>query len=459
MIRQSLRRLHGSAVIAKDLRGQRSIPFLQRERLEALRDRRIRHIISYAARSVPYYRELFAREGIDPSRIKGATDLDRLPLLDKKLVRAQPHLFIAETREAQDALTFHSSGTTGTPTEVCHDQRSLLANIAFGEREREPVIRGCSSFRPKELYVGYDSSTFKKVVAFYEQSVLFPVRPQRKFVSLLEPIERIAAVANEERPDILVGYGGWIDLFFKTVLARNIHLHLPKMIMYIGEALPPGGREFIEKNFCIPVMSRYNSVEAFKIGFFCEQRTGFHLHEDICHVRMVGPDGLTVEAGKQGELVISNLVNHASVLLNYPTGDVASISQNNCPCGRTFRLLSELEGRVEDILPLADGRFIHPRAIWHVLKHNKDILQYQLTQWELQRFELKLVASDRPAFERAITHALPELQRLLGTDALVEASHLTEFERTTGWKFRAVVSLCERRNHNRLLPEHEDCLN
>jgi len=447
MITQTLKKLYGSVVIAANLKGQRSIPFLPREKISEMRDRRIRRIVTYAAKTVPYYRDLFAREGIDPCQIKGATDLDLLPILDKELVRAQPRLFIAEAPPARSALSFYSSGSTGVPIEIHHDQQSLLANIAFGERERNAVIRICNgSFRPKELYVGYETSTFKKVVAFYEDNVFLPVRPQRRFVSLLEPIEKIAAIANSESPDIIVGYGGWVDLFFKTVATHGIDLHMPKMIMYIGEALPHGGRAFIEENFGIPVLSRYNSVEAFKIGFFCEQRTGFHLHEDLCHVRIVGPNGQTVPPGERGQVVISNLINRASVLLNYPIGDVASMSQNGCPCGRTFRLLSELEGRVEDILPLADGSFLHPRAIWQVFKNYRDILQYQLTQHEPQRFELKLVTSDEPAFQRALGHVLPELERLLGPGALIEASRQTKSMRNSGGKFRTVVSLCKRPN-------------
>lgn len=447
MITQTFKKLYGSAVIAANLKGQRSIPFLPREKLEAMRDQRIRHIVTYAAKTVPYYLDLFARKGIDPRQIKGATDLDLLPILDKELVRAQPRLFIAEAPPARSALSFYSSGSTGTPMEIHHDQQSLLANIAFGERERSAVIRICDgSFRPKELYVGYETSTFKKVVAFYEGSVFLPLRPQRRFVSLLEPIEKIAAIANAERPDILVGYGGWVDLFFKTVAARGIELHMPKMIMYMGEALPHGGRAFIEENFGIPVLSRYNSVEAFKIGFFCEQRTGFHLHEDLCHVRIVGSNGQTVPPGEQGQVVISNLINRASVLLNYPIGDVASLSQNGCSCGRTFQLLSELEGRVEDILPLADGTFLHPRAIWQVFKNYRDILQYQLTQHEPQRFELKLVTTDEPAFQRVLGHVLPELERLLGPGAFIEASRQTESMRNSGGKFRAVASLCKQPN-------------
>jgi len=37
------------------------------------------------------------------------------------------------------------------------------------------------------------------------------------------------------------------------------------------------GKAFIEREFSVPVLSMYNAVEAFKIGFFCEARHGFHL--------------------------------------------------------------------------------------------------------------------------------------------------------------------------------------
>src|SRR5262245_36559979 len=101
---------------------------------------------------------------------------------------------------------------------------------------------------------------------------------------------------------------------------------------------------------------------------------------------------------------------------------MATLSPMSCSCGRTFRLLSELEGRVEDILPLPGGRFVHPRAVWQVLKDARDILQYQLVQHQPQRFELSLVTADEPAFQRALEHTLPALERLLGPGALIEAN-------------------------------------
>lgn len=439
----SWKKLYGTAIVGANLIGQRRLPFQPRERTEAVRDRRIRRMVRYAARTVPYYRDWFAREGLNPGMINGAADLDRLPILDKELVRTQPRQFMAEGWASRNALSFVTSGTTGVPVEIFHDRRSLLANIAFGEREREPLIEICgSSFRPKELYVGYETSTFKTVTAFYEGSVQLPVRPRRRFVSLAEPIERVAALVNEERPDILVGYGGWIDLFFRTVSARAIDLCLPKMVMYMGEALPYGARDYIEGDLGIPVLSRYNAVEAFKIGFYCRERLGFHIHEDLCHVRIVDPEGKNVAAGEPGEVVISNLVNRASVLLNYPMGDMAAISPEPCTCRRTFRLLSELEGRTEDILSLADGRFVHPREIWQVFKHEREVLQYQLTQLEAKKFQLQIVILNELAFPLVEQRILPSLHDLLGADTRIDSRWRPDIIRSSGQKFRAVRNKC-----------------
>lgn len=442
-----IHKLYGSAIIAAHVKGQRLFPFRSRDELDSIRDQRIRRMVMHAAKDVPYYRDLFKQQGIDPKQIRNAEGLDRLPILEKETVRSKPQMFIAEGSASRGAISFQTSGSSGTPMQVFHDRYSLLTNIAFGERERASIIKLCGGlFRPKEVYVGYDTSTFKNVITFYEQNVLFPVRPRRRIVSLLEPVDQIASIVNSERPDILTGYGGWIDLFFKTVAALNIDLHRPKMALYMGEALPHGARSFIENEFGIPVMSRYNAVEAFKIGFFCEERKGFHLHEDLTHVRIVRPDGKTAAPGEQGAVTLSNLVNKASVLLNYRIGDVASMRSGSCPCGRNFQLLSELEGRVEDILLLADGRHVHPRAVWQIFKDNVDVLQYQLTQQELQRFELHLVTNDMSSFQRAVQNVTAPLKQLLGPETSIEMTHRSNFPRDTGAKFRAVVAM--KNNHS-----------
>lgn len=438
-----LHRLYGSAVIAAHLPGQAQFPFSSRKRIEALRDRRIRRMVAYAAAHTPYYRTLFAREGIDPRVIRTAADLDRLPLTEKQTVRSQPDLFLADTAQGRAALSFLTSGSTGQPTRVHHDRHSLLCNIAWGERERDPQIKAAGSFRPTEVYIGNETAVIRDVTAFYNANTLMP-RPRRRFVSVLTPIEEVAALVNDRKPDLLVGYGGWIDQFFKTVAARGLEIHRPKMALYMAEALPHGGREFIEEAFGVPVLSRYSAAEAFKIGYVCECRSGFHLHEDLTHLRIVRPDGTSADPGESGEIVISNLVNRGSVLLNYRIGDVGSIDPSPCACGRTLKRLSELEGRVEDIVTLPDGGFVHPRAFWEVFKHDPRILQYQIVQTELRRFELELTTIDDAAFAEAYAAVKPRLSRILGEDAVIEASRRGEYDRSEGKKFRAVSSRVKR---------------
>jgi len=435
-----VRRLWGNAIVAAHLRGQTRVPFLPRPKLDALRDARVRKIVTHAARTVPHYRELFAREGIDARDIRSAADLERLPLLDPDAVRREPARFLSTSRRARGAPAFLTSGSTGRPLEVYHDRQSLLANIAFGERERAPMIALCGGgFRPNELYIGYDTSNFRKVLAFYAANTRMPVKPRRTTVSMMAPFDDIVAAINEVKPDLLTAYGGFLDVLYRTLIARGDVIHRPKVVMFMGEALPADRRAWIEHELGARVLSRYCATEAFKIGYFCEERTGFHVHEDLCHVRLRPTAG----AERAGEIVISNLVNYATVLLNYPMGDVATLSDEPCPCGRTFRVLSEVHGRVEDVLRLPNGVALHPRAVWHALKDDRSMLQYQLVQHEPRRFELRLATLDAAAFPAARESAERALRPLLGPEAVIETvwrEDLGRSERERTGKFRAVES-------------------
>lgn len=436
-----VRRLWNSFLVMQALWGQRRLPFLPREQIAAERDRRVRNLVRFAARHVPFYRQWFADNRIEPCAIRGAGDLECLPLLHKSEVQAAPERFRAEC--VRDAILFHTSGSTGRPLQVWHDRRSLLANIAYGERERAPLLRLCgSAFRPRELHVTSETSTLNKVTAFYAQNLWRPVSPLRLTVSVRRPLEDIVETVNRYQPDLLVGYGAWVSWFFRTVAARRVPIHLPKAAVYVSESLPPWEREWIEQEFGIPVLSRYNAVECLKIGYFCELRRGFHIHEDLCYVRICDEAGRTLSDGERGQIVISNLVNHGTVLLNYCLGDTGSFSPEPCPCGRTFRLLNELVGRVHDFLVLPDGRLLYPFEVTQVIKVDHDVLQYQLVQHQLQQFTLTLVTADEAAFERAKTRLLPRLRALLGAESRIDVQQRRDFFGEPAGKFRVVLSHC-----------------
>jgi phenylacetate-CoA ligase len=443
MISTLYNKLYGNSVVVANLRGQHRIPYLPEEQLAALRDARLRAIVRYASKTVPYYRDFFQREGIDPRTIQTVADLERLPLLEKDAVQKDPHLFVSTSRRGKNAISFTTSGTTGTPLKVYHDPHSILANIAFGERERKvrSEVFG-KDFRFRTLSINYPGSIVDKVRDFCHQKTFIPIRPERHTLSVLEPVEHVIKEINRYRPDVVISYGSYLETLFRILTIRGTKMYLPRVIVYGGDGMSGEGRELIETKFGILVHSTYQAVESFKIGFFCEERRGFHLHSDLCHVKIIGPDGAKLAVGEKGEVVISNFVNRGTVLLNYRLGDIATVLSERCSCGRTLPLLSELEGRAEDIIYLADGGFVHPRAVWGALKKKPEVLQYQLIQHETEKFELRLVTEDKNSYKRVITDISTSLQRLLGASAKIDHGYYEELEREAGGKFRAVISLC-----------------
>ena len=156
---------------------------------------------------------------------------------------------------------------------------------------------------------------------------------------------------------------------------------------------------------------------------------------------MVDEAGDDLPPGERGEIVISNLVNRGTVLLNYRLGDLGALSGEPCRCGRTFPVLAELSGRTADYLLLPDGRRLHSYAVWPILSHEPAFLQYQLIQRRLEEFTLRIAPRPRSDVRTVVAGVIPRLRRLLG-DVRIEVEFDEPPLAGSGEKRRAVVSLC-----------------
>jgi phenylacetate-CoA ligase len=94
-------KIYGKVVVATQLRRQRDVPFLPKEKIEELRDKRLQEIVRYAAGTVPYYRALFQNLKLDPREIETAEDLDKLPMLDKDRFEKIRHNLFQQAVEAR----------------------------------------------------------------------------------------------------------------------------------------------------------------------------------------------------------------------------------------------------------------------------------------------------------------------------------------------------------------------
>jgi phenylacetate-CoA ligase len=433
------RRVEGTLTILRHLAGQRRAHFRTRRRLEAARDRRVRAIVDHAARHAPYYRELFGSSGIDPGQIRAAEDLARLPLLTKDRVQNAGEDLRAET--PAEVVEFRTTGSTAMPLTVYHDRASLLANIAYSERERaiEAEIVG-RRYRYRVLDVRALGGTSGRAHAFYEQTSFRPLRPERHTLGVETPLEQVLEAMERLRPDVIRSYGGYLELLFRFAEAAGGLRHRPRAVLYSGDTMSSAGRALIEEELGIRVLSAYNAVEAFKIAFTCGSRGGFHLHEDLCHIRLVGAGGEPVPDGERGEVVLSNLVNRGTVLLNYRLGDVARIENGRCDCGRTSRRLVDLDGRVDEILDLGGNVFVYPTQVWQAFRSRPEILRYQLVQRASRAFELKVVWAEPEAGARAAEEVAAKLRTILHRSE-VDVSPCDELPDAPGGKFRHLVPL------------------
>jgi phenylacetate-CoA ligase len=104
-----------------------------------------------------------------------------------------------------------------------------------------------------------------------------------------------------------------------------------------------------------------------------ESKGGLHVFEDHFYPEIVDPEsGDPLRPGTQGELVLTTLTKEAQPVLRYRTGDITRLIEEPCPCGRTFRRIDRLTGRVDDML-IIRGINVFPREIEAVLLDDPDV--------------------------------------------------------------------------------------
>jgi phenylacetate-CoA ligase len=105
----------------------------------------------------------------------------------------------------------------------------------------------------------------------------------------------------------------------------------------------------------------------------CLDGVGAHVNEDHFLVEVVDPaTGEPRGEGETGELVFTTLTKEALPLLRYRTGDLASVTREQCSCGRTFARMSRIRGRVDDML-VVRGVNVFPSEVERVLVRRPEL--------------------------------------------------------------------------------------
>ncbi len=265
---------------------------------------------------------------------------------------------------------------------------------------------------------------------------------ERSSASPGERFEETIARWNAAKPDAVHGYGSHVGALVRHARQRELPLHRPKCVTYGADRLADADRALIETELGVPVVSTYQAAEALRIGFQCEERHAFHLSIDHTAVRVVDVDGHPVAPGSRGEIVISNLTNRASVILNYKLGDVVTLSREACACGRTLPTIERIDGRAEDFIVLEDGRTMHALVALAPLLRVPGVIQVQLVQEDAHRAVLRVVCTAEQAWSSVHRDLSVAWRSTLGDALALRIERTDTIAPEANGKVKAVISRC-----------------
>jgi phenylacetate-CoA ligase len=380
------------------------------------------------------------RLGLTPADISTAQDLARLPVIERSELQADPERFTARVAALESCVRLRSSGSSGAPVTVYHDQFALIRVAGYYQRQAWLLRRQSGGrLRCRTLEIGHPFRTELQQSQQRLERMSRLVGGRRLTISILDPVERAVEAINRFRPHVINSFGSYIEKLFVHLNATGEPFHRPGVITYGSDALAPAARTLITESFGIPVFSDYGAYEALWLGFECESHSGYHVNQDLYPTRLIGPDERTVREGDRGEVVVSDLVNRATVLLNYRLGDLASWLPGPCSCGRRLPLLSFIQGRVADWLETPSGEHLHPETLAYVLDVEPGVIRYQAVQRTPSRITVRLVTATGSSQDVIEQRVEREFEALLGPEIVTDVEFVDDLPRTPGGKVRTVV--------------------
>lgn len=429
-------------------RDEARLPYRSMDELTAIQNRRVQAMIAHAYDTVPYYREVMDAAGWRARDFQTAADLTRLPVVSSAQVAAAPERFLSRRYATRRGVRLQSSATSGQPKQIHHDAASVFFSMAYGHRERVVLAHFTGrTFGYRELIMFRPTGIQSQLRRFYEAHSWVPRSMDFKRSVFAPDASFQSAVAhiNAFKPDVIRAYGSHVGPLFRWAWERGVPLFRPKVVVYGGDSMPDADRVLIESQVGVPVLSSYSATEALRLAFQCERRAGFHIDVDQAAVWARGADGKPVAPGGRGDIILSNLINRATVLLNYKLGDVVTLGRAACACGRTLPTIERVDGRCDDLVALPDGQILHSRTILRSLFEAPGLVQIQVIQQELRRFRLRAVCAAGTDWDAMRSRLTTGMRATLGDDVAVEVEQVDVIPSEPGGKVRAVISHCRDR--------------
>ncbi len=411
---------------------------MPRENLEQVQLERLQSTLYRVATHVPFYRKKFKELKVDPDGFRSLEGLRNLPFTTKDDLRNNyPYgLFAVPLR---DVVRVHaSSGTTGIATVVGYTKNDIKnwADMVA----RVLTATGVTKDDVVQIAFGYGLFTGGFGLHYGSERIGASVIPISSGNT-----KRQIQIMQDFKTTTLICTPSYALLLADKMMEMNININALALRygLFGGEPWSEEMRREISSKLNIIATDNYGLSEVMGPGVAgeCSQCNGLHINEDHFLVEVINPDTMEpVEPGDLGELVFTTLTKEAFPVIRYRTRDLARLLPEPCPCGRTFRRMSRVIGRTDDML-IIKGVNVYPMQIESILFDIKGTEpHYQIVverEGRLDKVTVLVEVMESIFFDQMkkqrqlIDHIKKKLTSELGIDVdvkLVEEKTLERFE-------------------------------
>jgi phenylacetate-CoA ligase len=412
--------------------------------IEACQNEKLQALIRYAYENVPYYRERWKSLKLTPEDIRCREDLPKLPVLTKEDVRANFDRMVSQSADRSKLVFRHTSGTTGKALHFYVSNAAIAFQWAVWWRHR--LRFGVSQGAWHANFTG------KRVVPLGQNMPPYwrwnrPMHQALVTMHHLTPakIGSVVEFLNSHPFEFYSGYPSIIHMLALHAMEAGLALSSPPRAVFTGaENMLDFQRRDIEKLTGAVLTDQYGCSEGCGNASQCPE---FVYHEDF-EFGIV--EGVELQPGNPAKSILcTGFASHEFPFIRYEVGDTAVWQDDakECPCGRKSRVLLRIEGRRDDYVITPEGTWV--MRFDYVFKDLLNAKEVQIIQDRLGEITVRVVR--RPAYSTNDEVTIRrEMKRWISPTLEVQFEYVSEIERESNGKFRAVLSRLKASNKNQV---------
>lgn len=401
---------------------------------------KLKNIIDYSSKNVPYYEQLFKRIKINSDDIKSLEDINKIPILTKEIVQKESTNMVSRLINSKVVKKGKTGGTTGVPTILYKDVNNR--SFTWGSYYRWYEWMGLNYFDP--------TATFWGAKAVLSNSLKEKIKTNlTSFVQnniILDSFNINEKMANtyykailKLNPFLIKGYVSSMLDFAKYVDKNKWTFASLKAISTTTETLLPSSRKYLEQIFKVPVFDQYGCGEVSAISYECSKHNGLHINQEHVICEILDKENNPI-INQSGRVVTTDLDNYVMPFIRYENGDLATLTDKKCSCGIKHPLMKSIEGRAIDTVTLNNGIKVHGVFFTDILFEigmlSNEFSKFQVIQNKIGSIKFRLEIQNPLVFEKK-EKLLKSLSKFFNNVELIEEKKI---RKESNGKFKYIIN-------------------